>query len=715
LTRYIDKGWRIIPVPHGEKAPRIREWQKLHITPENLSDYFKDDQNVGVLLGEPSRWLTDIDLDCPEALEIAEYFLPETDAIFGRPSKPRSHWLYYCPNAKTTRFEWCSKTIAEIRSTGAQTIFPPSIHPSGEQTQWDEKGEPATVDFAGLKKAVGRLAACVLLAGHYPKKSSRQFAAMALSGWLLRNGWSDEEVRTFLEALCKLVGDEETRTRLAQLGYTVAKVENNQPVTGYPTLKQYYPEPVLQKVATWLGLHVVGRDDDLPEPIPQETLFSDQCPESIWSNILFRGALHLLSSDPGVGKTTFAYALAVALAEGREFLNEQLPKLKVGYFDLETSQNLRGVKLRALGYGGGKNLLFFDISCPVKNLKALVKQYGFELLIIDTVSLFFALKKEEDNAEVNTAVVQPLKALTKETGAAVLLIHHNSKGAKERSKVYRSRGASALPAGCDVVLNLENTEDPDVLRLEVAKNRISGYTPKVYLQKDEGSFTVTERPDSEYSKTQKTEQAILNLLQTRETASLQELSNTIAFSSKKTVQRALQNLLTTGRVVKVERGVYALPRNEQGKNMCNNGDHSVHKWHKNASEAEKQMDIEMDKKMDTHVSEVTSGGWTEYPPHLEENRVLSLNLLSTMPMEERTRPFVVHFDVHCSNPHEKPIPATNGQHGHPTPCGHANPTGIARKPSQASRVKSSFRRSSISALVTGISRSFRKICLRTLR
>jgi hypothetical protein len=47
-----------------------------------------------VQLGQASGGLTDVDLDCPEAIAVARYLLPMTGAVFGRASKRSSHWLY---------------------------------------------------------------------------------------------------------------------------------------------------------------------------------------------------------------------------------------------------------------------------------------------------------------------------------------------------------------------------------------------------------------------------------------------------------------------------------------------------------------------------------------------------------------------------------------------------------------------------------------------
>ena len=48
-----------------------------------------DCKNVGLLNGAPSNNLADTDLDAPEALAVADAFLPDTGCIFGRNCKPR--------------------------------------------------------------------------------------------------------------------------------------------------------------------------------------------------------------------------------------------------------------------------------------------------------------------------------------------------------------------------------------------------------------------------------------------------------------------------------------------------------------------------------------------------------------------------------------------------------------------------------------------------
>jgi len=165
--RYLQRGWSVIPVPHHSKNPGFKRWEQLRLTSDQLDQHFNGQpQNVSVLLGEPSGWLIDVDLDHPRAVELAAQFLPPTSLVFGRPSKPRSHWLYRVTAPLVTK-KFSSRSsgmIVEVRSTGTHTVFPPSTHEIGEAITWDdEQQEPAEVDPELLLESAQRLAEAVLI------------------------------------------------------------------------------------------------------------------------------------------------------------------------------------------------------------------------------------------------------------------------------------------------------------------------------------------------------------------------------------------------------------------------------------------------------------------------------------------------------------------------------------------------------------------------
>jgi hypothetical protein len=162
VKEYLDMGMRVIPIPLRTKVPIIHNWQNLQVVAGDVERMFAG-TNVGVVLG-PSG-LVDIDLDHPAAVTLAPKFLPPTKAVFGRPGKPRSHWIYSVRNPlPKRRFPSSTKlpTIVEYRSENHQSVFPPSIHETGEQIAWDGDFVPADVDGVALMHAVEKLAEAVL-------------------------------------------------------------------------------------------------------------------------------------------------------------------------------------------------------------------------------------------------------------------------------------------------------------------------------------------------------------------------------------------------------------------------------------------------------------------------------------------------------------------------------------------------------------------------
>src|ERR1044071_2408430 len=142
----VSQGYSITPVAYGTKQPILTDWPNVRISIDELPTYFGNKLvNFGVLLGEPSGGLVDVDLDCDEAVGLAKHFLPSTNAVFGHESKRRSHYLYFS-NTQTKRFIDASTgaTLLELRSSG-QTVFPKSLHPSGEVVEWDQNGQASEV------------------------------------------------------------------------------------------------------------------------------------------------------------------------------------------------------------------------------------------------------------------------------------------------------------------------------------------------------------------------------------------------------------------------------------------------------------------------------------------------------------------------------------------------------------------------------------------
>ena len=252
-TEYLGRGWSAIPVPYKSKKPTLRDWPKLRITAATVGQYFNSEpQNIGVLLGKPSGGLVDIDIDCQEAEEAARFLLPASGSVFGRAGAARSHHLFVadCPTKKFAEPGRGGATLIELRSTGCQTVFPGSVHPSGELIDWDTDNGPSEVEGKRLGRLVGLTAAAALIARHWPAES-RHDAALALAGALKRTGWGIEQASLFVKAVVKGAGDEEAADRERAC---VDTYSTSTPTTGWPRLKELLGGDVIGRVSEWLGV-----------------------------------------------------------------------------------------------------------------------------------------------------------------------------------------------------------------------------------------------------------------------------------------------------------------------------------------------------------------------------------------------------------------------------------------------------------------------------
>ena len=270
-ARYIERGWAPVPIPARQKGPRVRDWQALRLTAQDVPNYFTNGQNVGIINGEASGGLVTVDLDRPEAVALAGRFLKPT-LTSGRESVQDSHWWYVAPELQHRAFEGIPKTasegtILELRSTDHQTVVEPSVHPSGERYRWSRSGlEPLEIGAAALTDAGRRLAAAALIACHLPEPKERgggggrYHFALALAGYLMRHNEAPEGVERLLKAAWDARGWQsiEREKRGAYAGIeravrdTAEKLRRGDPATGGRALEGIV-QGLPRKIADFLG------------------------------------------------------------------------------------------------------------------------------------------------------------------------------------------------------------------------------------------------------------------------------------------------------------------------------------------------------------------------------------------------------------------------------------------------------------------------------
>jgi hypothetical protein len=260
---YIRAGWRTFPGKRGNHDHRDKQpkagwlWKNTQLTLADAPKYFGADQhNVLVALGKSSANLIDIDLDWPEATAAADVLLNDLPS-FGRNGKPRSHRLARCNDIKSKKYllpqslanhpnvvnqQEHKMCIAEVRSSGAYTVFPGSEHQTGQKVEWtdnstDNMASIPDTEADGLIKKMGLLAFVAFCMRFFPAVGARCDFMMAVAGSLARAGCGAELIQRIVQSIGAFNHDEGTNGSWSvAAGNVTDKLGEGKEVTGLPTL-----------------------------------------------------------------------------------------------------------------------------------------------------------------------------------------------------------------------------------------------------------------------------------------------------------------------------------------------------------------------------------------------------------------------------------------------------------------------------------------------
>jgi hypothetical protein len=168
--------------------------------------------------------------------------------------------------------------------------------------------------------------------------------------------------------------------------------------------------------------------------------------EWVYDEIVADNSLAVLASDPGVGKTSLTFQMALKVALNQEFIGWQ-PKmetgLNVGYFQYEMDTRQSGHFLRNMlpGYSVPEQTILNErfrilptgyavpLDKPAEQQKLLdyVDRHELKFLFFDSIKAITGLK--EDRVESFFNFVN--KDLRNDRGCTVMLLHHNRKASQD--------------------------------------------------------------------------------------------------------------------------------------------------------------------------------------------------------------------------------------------------------------------------------------------
>ncbi|AWN07762.1 DNA primase/polymerase [Microbacterium phage Hendrix] len=270
----VKRGYSPIPIFSRDKKPALANWTKGvgTVDPAEVAQIFTERatqdpiaENIGLLLGAPSGGLIDVDLDHPKTRRLKDHFLPRTAMRSGRAGRPGSHYWFVAEEGTLQGYRKYTMpkkpdgrqgdVIVEYRSTGGQSVIPPSIHPSGEDYRWEGDpwgGERGAQIIHGRKLSVqvATLALATVLLDQWPTQGSRHDAYLALAGGLLWFGernvhpfWGDNggaNTRVLIRALAEATLDEDgPDSREAEvMKTTLNRIYDGRMTAGFPKLAE---------------------------------------------------------------------------------------------------------------------------------------------------------------------------------------------------------------------------------------------------------------------------------------------------------------------------------------------------------------------------------------------------------------------------------------------------------------------------------------------
>lgn len=229
-------------------------------------------------------------------------------------------------------------------------------------------------------------------------------------------------------------------------------------------------------------------NDDLPDPESLKAVWNDLPPlsPSLIDGVLRKGHKMMLAGPSKAGKSFALIELAIAIAEGRKWLNWYCSQGRVLYVNLELDRPSCLHRFKdvydALGYPA-LNLDSIDIwelrgkSIPMDKLapklirRAAKKNYT--AIIIDPI--YKIITGDENSADQMAHFCNQFDKVCTELNCAVIYCHHHSKGAQgSKRSMDRASGSGVFARDADALLDMIQLNTSDQIGLPGTAWRIEG-------------------------------------------------------------------------------------------------------------------------------------------------------------------------------------------------------------------------------------------------
>jgi len=201
-------------------------------------------------------------------------------------------------------------------------------------------------------------------------------------------------------------------------------------------------------------------------------------------------------------KTWFTKQLALCVASGRPFLGWRVPKprrvlivqfeIKAGHYHRRMRYMAGALGITAAELGGRLGIVNGrGLGLDADMLGPLVRRHKAEMIVVDP--LFKVLCGDENKAVDVKPVLAAFDRIATETGAAVLWVHHDSKGSPgDRDARDRGAGSNVLIRDVDQLFTMTpHRDDPELTVLDTLTRNYADGGPRTIAWRD-GCFVESD-------------------------------------------------------------------------------------------------------------------------------------------------------------------------------------------------------------------------------
>ena len=472
---YIAQGFSIIPVGK-DKAPLLKTWTEFQsriATVDEVEGWFKQygaAMQIGIVTGKVSG-ITVIDV------ESGGYWndLPET--VIAKTGGDGRHYYYCYTDIKNAVKLW---PLTDIKSEGGYVVAAPSVSTKGSYVwlQPLQRDVLATFPTQLYQEKIRRWKGLcrdykgVAIGCRHDSMVSRVGKLLAL---MPEHAWETEVWVQFQQDNRNNHPPIE-EDELRKIFDDISKKEKQKRQSNQNT----YSTPTASTQG--LVLHSCA-----------EILATVHRPDSfVIDRLIPEGMVTALTSQAGVGKSIIALEMAHCIAAGTPFLGQfKTKQMSVLLLDQEMSPNTIVGRFHSLISNADLPIFttyetFLKITSPddYSKIVSAVTEKHIGLLILDTLVTFHG--GDENQVNEMRQVMEAMMRLCADTGATILFLHHQRKGAYgEQASQASMRGSTEIAAkiGCQITLESHGKEVDEAtgeitmkLTLEQHKSRLpSGF------------------------------------------------------------------------------------------------------------------------------------------------------------------------------------------------------------------------------------------------